>query len=522
MILPKAADGGALFVRIDYADERSWRRCFAAATARYSLDDFERTGTLLTPVSSSDLDGMSIDTIAQLPREGPLDYVLVADVRTMTDQTIVVVDLNPQNQRVGRTFRCAPEQIERFVGDLAVAHRTFADFADTVGKDGEVFRGLPEHFVEQEVASAPAYDAPTREDFARFSGVDGTWNGPGHVVRADYHHFYLCGPAQRRVEWQFDRLVEVDSVGDMVLTTICAAGPVAVQLELLPARPTERPQGWESVQQITIPVFTGLVLESFDGSPSHPFEVPTGDHALRVLRATWDAEWDSAADRIRELYVLQLWPLGSTAVTDATLAKIEQDDADATQAEQHKIAAHHEAVLRNVTEEFRRSQWAGREPSPQLEALGEHAATVSRADWMLAETVATLAPEQQRRLAAWTVEVAFEDVDSRGLDLQEALGAIRNGRPLPAPFDDQAALWERFLPGPERLVVSVRPNDSAGVHQVAAVAPAAAAVAALLRAGDWQHPGAAVMGALAETASGQQDQARFWDRVRDLWTVHDG
>jgi hypothetical protein len=65
----------------------------------------------------------------------------VADAQTMRDQTVLFVDFNELNERVGRTFRSIPSEVEPIVANLSLANMGFAEFADNTDPDG-IFRGF--------------------------------------------------------------------------------------------------------------------------------------------------------------------------------------------------------------------------------------------------------------------------------------------------------------------------------------------------------------------------------------------
>ncbi len=112
-----------------------------AATAVYEDDDFPRLGALLRAVESPHLAGLAPTELVDLPREGFLGELAVADAQTMQDRTILFVDLDELNGEVGRTFRAIPEEVEAIVANLSIANMDFREFADNVDPDG-VFRGF--------------------------------------------------------------------------------------------------------------------------------------------------------------------------------------------------------------------------------------------------------------------------------------------------------------------------------------------------------------------------------------------
>jgi hypothetical protein len=136
-----APDLGLLLVRTDYSDDGAWHSALSAATAVYTMDDFERVGALLQPVESSRLSNLTPEELVALEREDYLSLIAVADAQTMRDQTVLFVDFNELNEQVGRTFRSIPSEVEPIVANLSLANMDFAEFADNTDPDG-IFRGF--------------------------------------------------------------------------------------------------------------------------------------------------------------------------------------------------------------------------------------------------------------------------------------------------------------------------------------------------------------------------------------------
>ncbi|MFI9634300.1 hypothetical protein ACIHAX_16590 [Nocardia sp. NPDC051929] len=92
---------------------------------------------------------------------------------------------------------------------------------------------------------------------------------------------------------------------------------------------------------------------------------------------------------------------------------------------------------------FQRQRWGG-EPIPRLE---DHpgAEDLARHDRAIAEAIATMGDPELRRLARWS---AAQACAKAGLSdrpwVRPALAALRDGRPLPPPFDDVDAAMTRL------------------------------------------------------------------------------
>ncbi|TQL01524.1 hypothetical protein [Cellulomonas sp. SLBN-39] len=141
MRLTEPAHTDTLLLRTDYSDDAAWRAVVAAVSESYDDGDTERLGPLMQPVESPELDGLTPRDLVELPRDGYMSCLGVADAQSMRDLTIVLVDLNPYNEQVGRTFRVVPEQIEPILVNLSIGNMDFFEFADSAGPDG-VFRGF--------------------------------------------------------------------------------------------------------------------------------------------------------------------------------------------------------------------------------------------------------------------------------------------------------------------------------------------------------------------------------------------
>ncbi len=139
MLLPEPADMCTLLLRTDYSDDLAWHAAVNAATAVYDAGDLDRVGASLQPVESPELAGLTAAELVQLPRDGYLSHLAVADARTMRDLTVLFVDLNEHSEQIGRTFRAVPQEVEPVTANLGIANMDFFEFADAADADG-VFR----------------------------------------------------------------------------------------------------------------------------------------------------------------------------------------------------------------------------------------------------------------------------------------------------------------------------------------------------------------------------------------------
>lgn len=350
------------------------------------------------------------------------------------------------------------------------------------------------------------------EWFEKHSTLEGEWTGPGQVVHLQYHQFYLRGPDRFEVDWTYGHdVVEVDALGSAVLTTINWSGPVAVHVELLDAPPGPADASWGAVEEAVLPVISDLYLMSMDSCFPVEHAVPPGDYEMRAHRRTWGAAYDEPTMRVREFFLIQLWPAASgDRVSRAIATRIE---TEARQAEEREQQEREERSARWEAE-ARRQMWGGREPSAALEAAGGQISAIAKVDWELAEAIANGSPDQQRAMAAWAVERASRGLDIPALDFAAAVDAIRNGRPVPPPFGDDAQAWELVFPGPSQLVLVASVGHGQVVEPFPSqIAPGAAALGAITATRD-ATPAAAAAGAFVQAWAGQVDRPAFWVDAR--------
>lgn len=95
-------------------------------------------------MEAPELSGLTPNEIVQLPREGYLSAVAVADEQTMRDGTISFLDLDEFGEESRAHLPCHPQEIEPITANLSIANMDFSDFADNTDADG-IFRGFWRH-----------------------------------------------------------------------------------------------------------------------------------------------------------------------------------------------------------------------------------------------------------------------------------------------------------------------------------------------------------------------------------------
>ncbi|WP_051153166.1 DUF6924 domain-containing protein [Nocardia niigatensis] len=132
-------EGESLLLRTDFTDDAAWAQTLAAVIASYDED----TVTGLTPIDDSAFAGLTLDELAELI-DGQT-YVFLADTTTMTDSEhpILAVDTSDEDTRGGYpVFRMAPSAMAEVEVNLFLANVDFGDFADNLGDDDRVYRGV--------------------------------------------------------------------------------------------------------------------------------------------------------------------------------------------------------------------------------------------------------------------------------------------------------------------------------------------------------------------------------------------
>ena len=137
--LPKTTN--PLVIRTDFENQQAWEticKLIRAPVAEgsdtfYAYVDFlEDTG--FRNLSKEDL-------LTCVPRDYAHSFLFVVDSTAITqpDFPILVIDLYAD---CGRSFRAVPTKIQSIENNLSIANMDFAEFADSVDKDG-IFRGFP-------------------------------------------------------------------------------------------------------------------------------------------------------------------------------------------------------------------------------------------------------------------------------------------------------------------------------------------------------------------------------------------
>jgi len=139
LILPVPPEYHVLVVRTDFSDDAA----FDAVCDLLALSECEGSFVDQVHVQDRRLADADPDSIYRLCIDSGIYYLFIADARTMTDpeHPLLVLDVDSDEDRPGRTFRMVPAEVAGFDANLGISNMDFREFADHVDPDG-VFRGF--------------------------------------------------------------------------------------------------------------------------------------------------------------------------------------------------------------------------------------------------------------------------------------------------------------------------------------------------------------------------------------------
>ncbi|WP_244211159.1 hypothetical protein [Amycolatopsis kentuckyensis] len=322
----------------------------------------------------------------------------------------------------------------------------------------------------------------------------------------------LCGAAVR---------------GTLFLITGLHTGEVGFTAEVHDAEPADG--GADDVVEASFRAEGRTVLVTWGGSDWWDLELTPGDYRVRYSGTAMDAGRDRDT-RLRDeppldSYLLQFWPapaapdvvVRETSAIAAYWHGFARDlpppptDEELAARREARQRAEEEARAEAEHERLRR-EWGGVLPDSLVLGLPPGSLReFAKLDRELAGAAVAAGPEVCRALARRVARLAFE---LAGLDdvgwIADGLRALDVGSPLPPPFDDWAAAWDRLLSDPEVPQTLVRTPD--GRHDNALQqAMAFPAIFAAVHEDAWEALGSAL------SAAGYtygEERARFLAEVR--------
>jgi hypothetical protein len=137
--LPVPPEYTVLVVRTDFTDDAA----FDAVCDLIALSVCEGNTVDQVHVEDRRLADADPDSIYRRCLDTGIRYLFIADARTMSDpdHPLLVLDVDYDEDRPGRTFRMVPAEVAGFDVNLGISNLDFHEFAERVDPDG-VFRGF--------------------------------------------------------------------------------------------------------------------------------------------------------------------------------------------------------------------------------------------------------------------------------------------------------------------------------------------------------------------------------------------
>ncbi|MFD4656939.1 hypothetical protein ACFWP2_15085 [Kitasatospora sp. NPDC058444] len=265
--------------------------------------------------------------------------------------------------------------------------------------------------------------------------------------------------------------------GALWLTTGLHTGSVGFTVEVHEQAPPVD-QDWEDVVEISFrPATDRSLLVEWAGGTVRELDLAETDYRVRYCargideghRRDTGTPDEPQADR----YLLQFWP--APPAPDRVLRQSSRTAAywhdyarrlpppptpEELAAEELRARLARERVER-VERENRAAaelwEWGGRRPSRALREVAGNVRGLLEFDASLLHALDDAGPRVQRTVARFAARRACAAAGLAGLDwVAAALAALDEGRPLPPPFDDPAALWQTLATDPRVPARTVR------------------------------------------------------------------
>jgi hypothetical protein len=283
--------------------------------------------------------------------------------------------------------------------------------------------------------------------------------------------------------------------GGLFLMTGTHTGRVGFTVELHHREPP-LDNRWQEAVEVSFTAGGGDVgLAEWGGQGWHPLSIPAGDYRVRYCALGMDDGHQGGGPEDgqppHDHYLLQLWPAGPGTdrvvrqttelaaywrlwARDLPPAPTPQEIAEVTR--QHRLAQQAQEAAWQADAD--RHRWGNRAPNDRLRHVGGNVRAMEQLDLPLVFDLSETSDATLRTLALWAAERAYEAAGLTALPwAAPALAALRQGRPLPPPFDDPGAPWPHLDTTP---ITTVRSYD--GRHE--RISQQHAAVPALLGAAE--------------------------------------
>ncbi|MFG2907508.1 hypothetical protein ACGF13_20910 [Kitasatospora sp. NPDC048286] len=262
--------------------------------------------------------------------------------------------------------------------------------------------------------------------------------------------------------------------GALWLTTGLHTGAVGFTVEVHEQAPP-LDEDWEDVVEVSFrPVTDSSLLVEWGGGDARELGLAQCDHRVRYCALGLDEghrlDTRTPDEPGAERYLLQFWP--APPEPDRVLRQTSRKAAywhdyarklpppptpEERAAEELRARLARERVARENRAAAELWEWGGRRPSEALRGVVGNVRGLLDFDAPLLHALDDAGPRAQRAVARFAARRACAAAGLAGLDwVAAALTALDEGRPLPAPFDDPAALWQTLAADPRVPARTVR------------------------------------------------------------------
>ncbi|GAB4051063.1 hypothetical protein [Catellatospora paridis] len=290
----------------------------------------------------------------------------------------------------------------------------------------------------------------------------------------------LDGDLSHSFRGQVNGLCGAAIPGTLFLMTGTHTGRVGFTVALHRREPPPPDESWEDAVEASFRTDgTELGLAEWGGAGWYPLHLPDGDYRVRYcgrgMAQGQQGGMPQDGEPPHDSYLLQFWPAPPAAdrVLRETTAQAAYwheharslpppptPDELAEKARLERLEQERRQADRRAAADRRR--WGDRVPNDRLRRVQGNVLGMEKLDLELVFAVAEADTRTQRAVARWAAEKAYATAGLSELPwVVPALAALRDGRPLPPPFDDPLALWPRLNGMP---ITTVRSYDGRHEH----------------------------------------------------------